>query len=225
MHRWPATTAEAREIQLRLAGQISRVNSLDNPELAAGVDISPPDENGIARAAVVVLRLPELEVAEVGTAAAKPGFPYIPGLLSFRESPLIVSAWQQLKLSPDFLIVDGHGVAHPRRMGIASHLGLLLGTPTIGCAKSVLVGKTDPPGPNVGDWSPLEDKGEVIGAALRTRRGVKPIYVSIGHKVDLDSAMRWTLACCRGYRLPEGTRLAHLAAAGRLSCPQMSGKV
>lgn len=216
LHQWPTTTGQAREIQLRLAGQVSRVNFINNPGLVAGADISPPDHDGVARGAVVVLQLPGLDLVEVETASARPGLAYVPGLLSFRESPLILAAWQRLTASPDFLLVDGHGVAHPRRMGIASHLGLLLNIPTIGCAKSILVGKSEPVGPNGGDWSPLVDKEAVIGAAVRTRPGVKPIYVSIGHKVDLDAAIRWVLACCQGFRLPEPTRLAHWAAAGRL---------
>lgn len=222
--QWPATTPEARELQLLLAVRISRLNSIDNPRLVAGADLSPPDESGVARGAVVVLRLPELALAEVKVATGKPSFPYVPGLLSFRESPLVLAAWRKLELSPDFLLVDGQGIAHPRRFGIASHLGLLLDIPTIGCAKSILVGKSREIGSRVGNWAPLMDGEEVVGAALRTRSGAKPIYVSIGHRVDLDSAIRWVLACCRGYRLPEPTRLAHLAAAGRLAGAEMPVK-
>ena len=201
---------------MHLAGQVSRVNVIGNPKFVAGVDLSPPDKEGIARGAVVVLRLPELEVVEVQAASAKPGFPYVPGLLSFREAPVILAACEKLKLSPDLILVDGQGIAHPRRIGIASHLGLLLNIPGIGCAKSILVGKSEEVGAKLGSWSPLVDKGELIGAALRTRKGVKPVYISIGHKVDLEAAIHWVLACCRGYRLPEPIRLAHLAAAGKL---------
>lgn len=216
LHEWHVSTAEAREIQLRLAGRVSRINAISNPKFVAGVDLSPPDKEGITRGAVVVLTLPELELVEVQTASAKPGFSYVPGLLSFREAPVILAACGRLKLTPDFFLVDGQGIAHPRRIGIASHLGLLLDTPSIGCAKSILVGELGEVSAKVGSWAPLIDKGEVIGAALRTRQGVRPVYVSIGHKVDLEAAIRWVLACCRGYRLPEPIRLAHLAAAGRL---------
>ncbi|MDO8637912.1 MAG: deoxyribonuclease V [Dehalococcoidia bacterium] len=216
LYEWNVSTAEAKEIQLRLAGQVSRIHAINNPKFVAGVDLSPPDKEGIARGAVVVLRLPELELVEVQTALAKPGFPYVPGLLSFREAPVILAACEKLKLSPDFILVDGQGIAHPRRIGIASHLGLLLNIPSIGCAKSILVGKSEEVGAEVGSWSPLLDKGELIGAALRTRKGVKPVYVSIGHRVDLEAAIHWVLACCGGYRLPEPIRLAHLAAAGKL---------
>lgn len=216
LHEWRVSTAEAKEIQLRLAGQVSRINAINNPKFVAGVDLSPPDRDGIARGAVVVLRLPELELVEIQTASARPGFPYVPGLLSFREAPVILAACEKLKLSPDFILVDGQGIAHPRRIGIASHLGLLLNIPGIGCAKSILVGKSEEVGAEVGSWSPLLDKGELIGAALRMRKGVKPVYVSIGHRVDLESAIHWVLACCGGYRLPEPIRLAHLAAAGKL---------
>lgn len=217
---WKVSIAEAKQIQEGLAIRVSKVNAINNPRLVAGVDISPPDNEGIAQGAVVVLRLPGLELAEVQTASGKPPFPYVPGLLSFRESPLIIAACQKLRLSPDFILVDGQGIAHPRRLGIASHLGLLLDTPTIGCAKSILVGKSEQVGVESGKWSPLMDKGEVIGAALRSRTGVNPIYVSIGHRVDLEAAISLVLACCRRYRLPEPTRLAHLAAAGQLKAGQ-----
>jgi deoxyribonuclease V len=142
--------------------------------------------------------------------------PYIPGLLSFREAPLIVAACEELSNVPDLILVDGQGIAHPRRLGLASHLGLFLDVPTVGCAKSRLCGKHKPVGEKVGSYTELVDNGDVIGAVLRTKVGVKPIYVSIGHKISLSSARKWVLNCCRGYRLPEPTRLAHLAAGGNL---------
>jgi len=142
--------------------------------------------------------------------------PYIPGLLSFRESPLILAACQRLTVTPDLILVDGQGIAHPRRIGLASHLGLFLDTPTIGCAKSLLCGSHETLPEKPGSYAELVDTGETIGAALRTRLGVKPVYVSIGHKVDLRTALHWAMECCRGYRLPEPTRLAHLAAGGKL---------
>jgi deoxyribonuclease V len=139
-------------------------------------------------------------------------FPYIPGLLSFREAPLILAAWERLDCTPDLVLVDGQGIAHPRRLGLASHLGLLLDLPAIGCAKSLLCGSHGPVREEAGSYAEITDGDEVIGAALRTKPGVRPLYVSVGHKVSLPSALSWVLRCCRGYRLPEPTRQAHLTA-------------
>jgi deoxyribonuclease V len=144
-------------------------------------------------------------------------FPYVPGLLSFREVPLLLTVCEKLTEAPDLILVDGQGIAHPRRIGLASHLGLCLDTPTIGCAKSRLCGVHETPGDKAGSYADLFDKGEVIGAVVRTRPGVKPLYISIGHKTSQSSAIDLVLACCRGYRLPEPTRLAHLAAGGNLN--------
>lgn len=209
--------AQAKEMQLSLARKIVTKNEGINPHLVAGVDISSPDSQGIARGAVVVISYPEFTIVEVKTAESKITFPYIPGLLSFREAPLILAACEKLCHTPDLVLVDGQGVAHPRRLGLASHLGLFLDMPTIGCAKSILCGRHEPVGEEVGCYAELIDNGEIIGAALRTKIGTKPIYVSVGHKVDLASALYWVTKCCRGYRLPEHTRLAHLAAGGNLS--------
>ncbi|MBI4186441.1 MAG: deoxyribonuclease V [Chloroflexi bacterium] len=216
LHGWQVSTAEAREIQARLAAKVSRKNEVARPGFIAGVDISVERGQGAATAAVVVLDYPGLRLAEVKTVSGQPGFPYIPGLLSFRESPLALSAFEALSITPDLILVDGQGIAHPRRLGLASHIGLLLDTPTIGCAKSLLIGRHEELGQEPGSYAEIVDNGEVIGAALRTRRGVKPVYVSIGHKVDLQAAIRWVLECCRGHRLPEPTRLAHMAAGGDL---------
>jgi deoxyribonuclease V len=216
LHSWRVTVAEAQEIQRRLALQVSKRNEVDAPRLVAGVDISAPDRGGVAKGAVVVLRLPDLTPVESSVAEQQVSFPYVPGLLSFRETPLILAACEGLTLAPDLFIADAQGIAHPRRLGLASHLGLLLDIPTIGCAKSILCGRHGELGAEPGSYAPLFDGSEVIGAALRTKRGQKPVYISIGHKVDLEAAIGWVLACCRGYRLPEPTRLAHLAAAGRL---------
>ena len=208
---------EARAIQVRLADKVSSVNSIpDQPRYVVGTDISPPDAQGVARGAAVVMCLPDLEVVEVKCAEGTPKFPYVPGLLSFREAPLVLAALERLTTSPEYLLADGQGLAHPRRFGLACHLGLLLGLPSVGCAKSILVGRHGFLGREQGSWVPLEDRGEVVGAALRTRENVNPIFVSIGHKVDLSSALEWVMACCAAYRMPEPTRLAHLAAAGRL---------
>jgi deoxyribonuclease V len=154
---------------------------------------------------------------ETRLAQGRLDFPYVPGLLSFREAPLTLAACQLVTIIPDLILVDGQGIAHPRRMGLASHLGLFLNIPTIGCAKSLLCGRHEMPGEDPGSYAEILDGGETIGVALRTKLGVKPIYVSIGHKIDLQTAIHWVLKCCRGSRLPEPTRLAHLAAGGSLN--------
>jgi deoxyribonuclease V len=213
-HPWNVTTAEARAIQLRLAGLVSRQNDVSRPRLVAGVDISAPRFQGRVRGTVVVLSYPELEVVEIGAVEQTVEFPYVPGLLSFRELPVILAAYEKLRLKPDLILVDGQGIAHPRRFGIASHLGVLLDTPTIGCAKSLLCGTHDALGADVGSAAEIEHEGEIVGMVLRTKANVQPVYVSIGHRVNLTAAVSWVSNCCRGYRLPEPTRLAHLAASG-----------
>ena len=209
---------EAVNLQRRLAPRVDHDSGIPaSVQYLAGVDISPPDPDGMVRGAVAVLAYPALELEEVSQASGRPGIPYIPGLLSFRETPVLLQALECLELSPDIIIVDGHGLAHPRRFGIACHIGLLTDTPTIGCAKSILRGRHGPLGGEVGATADLEDRGEVVGVAIRTRKDVRPVYVSVGHKVDLPSAVKWVMACCKGRRLPETTRLAHEAAAGRLA--------
>ena len=218
MHPWEVSLEEARDIQMRLASQVSMANAIsERPRYVAGTDISPPGANGVAWGAAVAMSLPELHIVEVKRVQGRPGFPYIPGFLSFREAPLVLGALERLVTAPDFILADGQGLAHPRRFGLACHLGLYADTPTIGCAKSILRGRHGPLGREQGAWAALEDQGDVVGAAVRTRDDVSPIYISVGHKVDLPSAIRWALACCAGYRMPEPTRLAHLAAAGRLA--------
>lgn len=216
LHSWQVNTTQAEEIQRELAARLSQKSEIANPRFIAGIDMSHPDSRDIARGAAVVLRYPELKAIEIRIAEDKLAFPYIPGLLSFRESPLILATCEKLSTIPDLVIVDGQGMAHPRRFGIASHLGLLLETPTIGCAKSRLCGKHEPPGAEAGSYTELVDNGETIGAVLRTKTGVEPVYVSVGHKIDLLTALYWVMHCCRGYRLPEPSRLAHLAASGKL---------
>jgi deoxyribonuclease V len=217
LHEWAVSIARAKEIQTSLARAVITDNSVTDLRFVAGIDISSPDARGVARGAVVVLGYPELNIVELKIAEAKITFPYIPGLLSFRESPLILAACEELDNVPDLILVDGQGIAHPRRLGLASHVGLFLDVPTIGCAKSVLCGQHPLLAEEPGSHAELHDKAEVIGAALRTRHGVRPVYVSVGHKIDLTSALRWVMECCRGYRLPEPTRLAHLAAGGTLT--------
>jgi deoxyribonuclease V len=222
LHEWEVSIARAKEIQLSLAREVVAESEAINARFVAGVDISPPDGRGLARGAVVVLRYPELDIVEVKVTQTKITFPYIPGLLSFRESPLILAACEELQNVPDLVLIDGQGIAHPRRLGLASHVGLFLEVPTIGCAKSILCGRHGPLEQEAGSHAELLDRGDVIGAALRTRTGVRPVYVSVGHKIDLASALHWVMECCHGYRLPEPTRLAHLAAGGML--PSGSGR-
>ncbi len=181
----------------------------------AGVDVAI-QRRGEGTASVVVLSYPELKLVEDSNVQGEVDFPYVPGLLSFRESPLLIKAFEGLKITPDLVLVDGQGVAHPRRFGIAAHLGLLLDIPTIGCAKSRLCGTFEEPGVEAGSTSNLKDVDEVIGRVVRTRTNTRPVYVSVGHKVSLRQAVIWTLRCCRGFRLPEPTRLAHQAAGGFL---------
>ena len=215
LHNWRLSPAQAQKLQIKLANHINHNNEVNNPCFVAGVDMSKPDERGAARAAAVLLSYPELQLIEIAIAEDTVAFPYIPGLLSFRECPLMLAACQKLSRNPDFILVDGQGIAHPRRFGIASHLGLILEIPTIGCAKSRLCGQYQSPSNEAGNYTELIDKDMVIGAVLRTRTNVRPIYVSIGHKIDLSAAIYWTLKCCRGYRLPEPCRFAHFAASGK----------
>lgn len=217
LHRWDLSEAQARALQARLAGQVVRRPLLpERVRTVAGLDLSPPDAEGRVTGAAVVLAFPGLEVLEVKRARVPVTFPYIPGLLAFREAPALARALERLTCEPDLLMVDGQGLAHPRRFGIACHIGLLADRPTVGVAKSILVGRHGPLPEEMGAWVPLVDRGEVVGAAVRTRAGVRPVYVSIGHKVDLETAVWAVLACTRGHRVPEPTRLAHLAAGGRL---------
>ena len=216
LHSWQVSTTQALDIQLELAARVSKVSEVTTPRFIAGVDISTSKAQEMATGAVVILSYPELRLVETKIVNGKLNFPYIPGLLSFRESPLVLAACEKLTITPDLILVDGQGIAHPRRMGLASHLGLFLNTPTIGCAKSRLCGSHKVPGVEPGSYSELINNGEVIGAVLRTKLEVSPVYVSIGHKVDLQTAIHWVLECCRGYRLPEPARLAHLAATGNL---------
>jgi len=216
LHSWQLSPAQALDMQRRLAAQVSRSSEVATSHFIAGVDIAVGRAQGMATGAVVVLSYPELRLVETKVVNGRLDFPYIPGLLSFRESPLTLAACERLSITPDLVLVDGQGIAHPRRMGLASHLGLFLDTPTIGCAKSLLCGRHEVPGEKPGSYAEVVDEGETVGVALRTKLGAKPVYVSIGHKVDLQTAIYWVLECCRGYRIPEPTRLAHLAAGGNL---------
>ncbi|APF39094.1 MULTISPECIES: deoxyribonuclease V [Chelatococcus] len=214
-HGWAVTPRDAVVLQQDLRGEIdtSRPLSLPDVRLIAGVDVSI--KNGLSRAAVVVTSLPDFAVIETVLATRPTPFPYVPGLLSFREGPVLEEAFSKLGTEPDVFIFDGMGIAHPRRIGIASHMGLWLEKPTIGCGKTLLVGRFEALGLKKGAAAPLVDKGETIGVALRTRERVSPVFISPGHRIDLASAVAVTLAATTRFRLPEPIRLAH-AAAGTL---------
>ncbi len=216
-HRWDVTTAEARAIQERLRSRVVRRGKPRKVRHVAGVDVSVRGDRAIA--AIVVLRIDDLQIVEVALERQRVPFPYVPGLLSFRECPSILAAIKKLTVQPDLLMIDGQGIAHPRRFGLASHLGVLLDRPTIGCAKSRYIGTHDEPDLQAGCYTDLFDGEELIGAVMRTRTDVKPLYISVGHKIDLPTALDFVLDCCAGYRLPEPTRLAHQAAGGTLVWP------
>lgn len=232
LHSWSVTPTEAIALQKQLRERVVIQPLPDEIKLVAGADISFNKYSEVIYAGIVVLRLPELRVETTAGVITSTKFPYVPGLLSFREVPPLLEAWEKLSLRPDVIMLDGQGIAHPRRLGIASHVGLLLNLPTVGCAKSLLVGKYVEPDERAGSYSPLVDKGETIGAALRTKDRVNPVYISPGHLADLPSSLALTMRCVKGYvsqppstlfdtqapvssskskyRIPEPTRLAHL---------------
>ena len=230
LHDWNLTPTEAVELQKELRDQV-RIEPLKREvNLVAGCDISFNKFSEIVYAGIVVLRLPELEVVDSATVITRTSFPYIPGLLSFRETPALLEAWERLETAPDVVMLDGQGLAHPRRFGIACHFGLLVGLPTLGCAKTVLRGKYDEPDEKAGSYSLMTDKGETVGAAVRTKDRVAPVYISVGNRIDLPGAIKLALRCVKGYqandegetlfdiqsaskskyRIPEPTRQAHL---------------
>jgi deoxyribonuclease V len=215
-HPWPLTVEEAIAIQEELRTQVIIEDQFKQPvEYVAGVDMGFEADGTISRAAVAVLSFPDLQVIETNLAYRPTSFPYIPGFLSFREIPAVLDALEKIKTTPDIILCDGQGIAHPRRLGIASHLGVLLNIPTIGVAKSLLIGKHEELTDTRGSWQPLIHKSETIGAVLRTRIGVKPVYVSTGHKISLQTAIDYVLRCTPKYRLPETTRVADKLASNR----------
>jgi len=216
LHDWNLSPADAIEVQKTLAAKVVDGKSVTNAKLIAGTDVSVDRMNN-ARAAVVVLKMPEMEVVEKVTMCGRAVFPYIPGLLSFREIPLLTESLLKLSNIPDIIIVDGQGTAHPRKMGLACHLGLITDIPTIGCAKTPLFGNYKLPGELPGSYENITDKaGNIIGVVLRTKKGIKPVFVSVGNNIDMASCINWIMLCCKGYRLPEPTRLAHLASKEQL---------
>lgn len=216
LHAWDVTPQEAIAIQESLRQWVIRQDQFGVIQRVAGIDVGFEENGAVSRAAVVVLSFPGLKWIESAVARKPTDFPYIPSLLSFREAPAVLKALEQLKVLPDLLICDGQGIAHPRRFGLASHLGLICDLPSIGVAKSRLIGEHAPLGTARGERQFLYDEDEVIGAALRTRHNTRPVYVSIGHRVSLESAIRYTLACAPRFRLPEPTRQAHQLASAKV---------
>jgi deoxyribonuclease V len=213
-HSWNLTPGAAIALQNRLRSKVIRLGRPRRMWHVAGTDVGFERGGGISCAAVAVLSFPELELVEHAVARLPTRFPYVPGLLSFREIPVLLAALNKLRITPDLILCDGQGLAHPRRFGIASHLGVYCGIPTIGVAKSRLIGEHGQPMQRRGAWVPLRHNGETIGAVLRSRTHTEPIYVSIGHRVSLPLAVRYVMACTTKFRLPETTRWAHRLASG-----------
>jgi deoxyribonuclease V len=211
--QWPASAEEAIAIQNQLRNQVITNDRLGQVKLVAGVDVGFENGGEVTRAAVVILTFPELTLIEQAVAKSPTRFPYIPGLLSFREIPALLMALEKIQQVPDLILCDGQGIAHPRRLGIASHLGILINIPTIGVGKSLLVGKYQAPAEERGSWSPLTHYKETIGAVLRTRKGFNPLFISPGHLVSLETSIEYVLRCSPKYRLPETTRMAHHIAS------------
>lgn len=200
-------------VQQRLAGRVVSHDTFTDINCVAGVDVGFEDGGKVTRAAVAVLEYPSLQTIDQAVARTATRFPYVPGLLSFREIPALLEAFRQLRTAPDMILCDGQGYAHPRRFGLACHLGLILEIPAIGVAKTRLVGTHGRVPEKRGSWCPLTDKNETIGAVLRTRVGVRPVYISVGHRICLESAVHYVMACTTRYRLPETTRCAHRLAS------------
>ena len=210
LHSWDISPKEAVSVQRELQKNLTLSPLPHGPAIVAGADVSYDKGSHIFFSGIVLLTLPNLEIVEEVSSSASVSFPYIPGLLSFREGPVILEAFKKLKIKPDLIIFDGQGIAHPRGLGIASHIGLLLGIPSIGCAKTRLCGEFAEPGRRKGDWSPLALKGADVGGVVRTKNDVKPVFVSPGHLIDIKSSIDIILQCAGKYRLPEPTRQAHL---------------
>jgi deoxyribonuclease V len=213
LHEWKLSPKEGRTLQEKLAGRVKRKPLPKSIDRVAGADVAFSRRHERFFATVIVLTFPGLEIVEQASAWLRPNFPYVPGLLSFREGPALVKAFAKIISDPDVVIFDGQGIAHPRRLGLAAHMGLFLGVPTVGCAKSRLIGEHKQPGKKKGQTARLMDKAEKIGEVLRTRDGVKPVYISPGHLADFKTSTRLVLRCCTKYRLPEPTRLADIEVA------------
>jgi deoxyribonuclease V len=210
LHSWDVEPTEAIKIQQHLRSQVREEELTKEIRYVAGADISFERFSDIVYAGFVVLDINTLAVVARSTVVTEAKFPYIPGLLSFREAPPLLEAWQKLDVEPDVVMFDGQGIAHPRRLGIASHMGLLIDRPSIGCAKTILVGRFQNLGEEAGSTAPLIDREEQVGVALRTKRKVKPVYISIGNRIDIVSSISIVIRTLKGYRIPEPTRQAHL---------------
>ena len=210
LHEWNVTPSEAVAIQKQLREQVELRPLPDDVRLVAGCDISFNKYSDVIYAGIVVVRLPDFEVVERAGVVSRARFPYVPGLLSFRETPSLLEAWERLSIRPDVVALDGQGLAHPRRFGIACHVGLITGVPSVGFAKTRLVGTYDEPDEEAGAFSPLVHRGETIGAVVRTKTRVSPVFISPGHLADVPSSVALALRCTWKYRVPEPTRLAHL---------------
>jgi deoxyribonuclease V len=216
LHEWNLTPQKAIELQKQLAFEVVAADEFDEPiKTVAGIDLGYDAQNDASRAVVVVLKFPALELIETAEAILPIQFPYVPGLLSFRETPVAIKALEKLNAAPDLILCDGQGLAHPRRFGIACHIGLITGVPTLGVAKSLLVGKFENLGETRGSRAALIHRGEQVGFALRTKDRVQPVYVSVGHRISLETATDYVLQCAPKYRLPETTRLADKMASYR----------
>ncbi len=215
-HSWDLPPKEAIALQKLLAVNVVRESDFDIGDVVNVAGIDTHFHQGLAVAAAVVIRLSDLSTVDCATSIRQVRFPYIPGLLTFREGPAILAALDHLTVAPDLLIFDGQGIAHPRRCGLASHIGLLLDTPSIGCAKTKLSGRYEDPPIEKGRYSYLKGGEETIGAVVRTRTGVKPLFVSIGHRINLPDSINFVLQCCPKYRLPETTRRADKLAREKL---------
>lgn len=213
LHPWPDNTAEAAALQRELSSKVVAEDRLGPVRHVAGIDVGFEQANTVTRAAVVVLSYPDLELREQALARRPVDFPYVPGFLSFREAPAVLDALEKLRIAPDLLLCDGQGLAHPRRFGIACHLGLLADRPSIGVAKSRLVGSHEEVPQERGAWRELIHRGEVVGAVLRTRVHTRPLFISVGHRIALPTAIEYVMGCTTRFRLPETTRRAHRLAS------------
>lgn len=216
LHNWNLTEQQAIELQKQLAYEVIEEDKFEEPiKTVAGIDLGYDLSSNMSRAVVVVLKFPELELIESQEANMPIQFPYVPSLLSFRETPVAIKALEKIQNAPDLILCDGQGIAHPRGFGIACHIGMIADVPSIGVAKSVLVGKFENLGEARGSTAPMIYRKEEVGAAVRTRDKVQPVYVSVGHRISLETAIKYVLACAPKYRLPETTRLADKLASYR----------
>jgi len=210
LHSWNVNYKEAVKIQKDLRKKIALKPYIGNPSIISGADVSYKKENNMLTAVIVLFEYPGFEIIETSFYRDKSSFPYIPGLLSFREIPPLINAYKKLANKPDIIILDAHGIAHPRAFGLASHFGVIIGISTIGCAKKKLCGNYEMPDKNKGSISPLIYKGDIVGSVLRTRKNCNPVFVSPGNLMDIESAGRIVLNCATKYRIPEPTRIAHI---------------